>query len=265
MNQLDNEGMKWSLFILGIILFVWAGVLASMGNAPGGTLILIMGTICLLFSFLSRFKRLKVWKVLEAELWEDKMEEAEKVISGLRKVSVPISKLLIALMTRLGKYGGALTKHEQYDQIKKIEEMLISIEGPKEDIEEIKKDWEKRQIFDFSLKIFERIREFCKRKKEQLSNNISALPSPLDAGTSEFDENAQLANQLQRWGEVESYILNEKNKIEEPEIMVNKIETIFSTIKEIDQEEEQRLRRDLSEDMEDLNYFFRERKFRPVS
>ena len=75
-NRKPGGFMQWSLFGCACVLFV-AGIGLGFTGEPGSAgVTLAAGVFCLIFAFLSQFKRFKGLGI-EAELWEQKQESIQ--------------------------------------------------------------------------------------------------------------------------------------------------------------------------------------------
>lgn len=239
---------------------IWGGIQASNENNLAWTTY-SAGAFCLIFAFLSRFKKIKGLGI-EAELWEEKMEEAEKLIDRLRSLSLAITEPLLMLLIRVGRLGSSIPKEEQIRMIKEIDLILKGIGLSEEMIDRPKKDWHKYNALDLAFKILEIAKDQCKRQQELIDQKFQQLPSPLPAGTPEFQEHSELVNAKSKWQEVISYIKNEALKPDEPILVYERVITSLGKIGRLNQEIEKKLRDNLNEELKDLKHYADTKEFR---
>jgi hypothetical protein len=79
-----DGSMKIVLSGLAVLMLAGGFVLAAFGNTASAGITYGAAVFCLIFAFLSRFKRFKGLGI-EAELWEQKQEEAAALIDRLKK------------------------------------------------------------------------------------------------------------------------------------------------------------------------------------
>ncbi len=72
------------LFIMGILLIGYGAYLSSNQDSASNAFVVNgTGIICLIFSFLSKFKKFKGFGI-EGELWEEKQHEADELIEKIK-------------------------------------------------------------------------------------------------------------------------------------------------------------------------------------
>ena len=81
--------------------FALGGVLAYQDKTASAVTGFAYAGPCLVFVFLQGFKRFKGFG-LEAELLEQKIEEADRLLTQLRRLAVPMAELLFTTTARLG-------------------------------------------------------------------------------------------------------------------------------------------------------------------
>ena len=158
-------------FSLGIYE-VYMGKLAEAGTAFGG------GALIMIFAFLSQFKRFKGFGI-EAETWEQTMEEAKDIIQQLKKLSIVISEPLLSIAGRMGRLDTAFTRQERYDVRRKVEALLAGIDFSEEEIERVTAEIKKFDYYDMGHDICTKVREYFKgidpNKQKYQANDIQGL------------------------------------------------------------------------------------------
>jgi hypothetical protein len=77
-----DKVMRFSIFILALYLFWLAKELSQGDKSVSAGLTYAAAVICLIFVFLARFKRFEGLGI-KAEMWEDKMKEAEQLVDKM--------------------------------------------------------------------------------------------------------------------------------------------------------------------------------------
>ncbi len=92
--------------------FVGAAITtAVIGHAASATVMVGGLLVCLIFLYLSRFKRFKGFGV-EGEMWEDKMQEAERVIDRLNKLAAATAAPTYRAIASVGRWTSAPDPNE---------------------------------------------------------------------------------------------------------------------------------------------------------
>ncbi len=165
--------VKGVLALLGCISFclgtyhVYLGKLAEAGTAIGG------GAVMLIFAFLSQFKRFKGFGV-EAETWEETMEEARDLVAELRGLSILTSEYLLSVAVRLGRWDSHLSRRERFELRQKIEKMLTEAGVSTDEIERVTYESKKYELIDMASDICSLVRGYLEeaypnQKKESSS------------------------------------------------------------------------------------------------
>lgn len=96
---------KWLFRLLGVALLIFAIWKLEQLQVGEFTALFAVAFFCWFYANISRFKRFKGFG-FEAELWEDKQREAEKLIDRLKAIVGLYSRELLLLKTREGRWGG---------------------------------------------------------------------------------------------------------------------------------------------------------------
>jgi hypothetical protein len=155
--------MRVGLFILACVLFLAGIGLGYKGDTESAGITFGAGIFALIFVFLSQFKRFKGFGI-EAELWEQKQEEAAKLIETLRALSLVASEQLINLSARLNRIGTPVTRKELFDLVDRLEDVLTYIEVPTADREKLKTDFYRFTAIDMTLPLVRKINDAIDRK-----------------------------------------------------------------------------------------------------
>ncbi len=162
---------------LALGLFLWGAYLAFLDKTGASIATYCAAGLCLIFLFLSRFKRFK-FGPLEGELWEEKMEEAAKVIDRLQSLAVVVAEPLITLSSRLGRMAMHLTRRESYELMKRIERALDENEVPREKIEQAKREYYRTTMFDLTRPLYGKLKEALDQKVTSLHQQVNSFSGP---------------------------------------------------------------------------------------
>jgi len=102
---------------------------ASAGAAWG------VGFLLVALLLISKFKRFKGFG-FEAEMWEQKQEEAAALVDQLKSLATVISKQMAVIAARVGQWGSALSMTELADLIEDLQEQLKGMDIPSHKVEE---------------------------------------------------------------------------------------------------------------------------------
>lgn len=130
--------------------FLWTGKLSE------ASISLSAASLLLIFSSLARFKKFKGWG-LEAELWEEKLEEAEKLIARIKATSMSATMPLVTLMSHAGYMFQEVTRSQLYTWRKDLEKNLQTNGVGQKEIDEIMEPLHNRHAWEIAAPIYERI------------------------------------------------------------------------------------------------------------
>ncbi|MBI5426780.1 MAG: hypothetical protein HZA02_00705 [Nitrospinae bacterium] len=123
--------LRWAIFSVSVVLFGFGLRLSFTENQTGSAATYTVAIICLIFVFLSKFKRFKGLG-LEAEMWEDKMEEANVLIEKLQALAIATAQPILKIVTRIGYWDSSFSSSEleevknEYSKI--FREMGVSLD-----------------------------------------------------------------------------------------------------------------------------------------
>lgn len=143
-----KNALPVSLGLGSIALFVLGGVLAADDKVAASGTVFVATIVLLIFVRLSRFRRFKAFG-MEAELWEEKQEEAAALIQQLKGLSVAMAEPLISISSRMGRWSSHFSRRDHYDLIQKIQRALSANSLSQPDIDLMMKDYHRFVIIDF--------------------------------------------------------------------------------------------------------------------
>jgi len=249
--------MRWIILILSISLFVSGVVLSFQGDTRSAIATYSAGIISLFFVFLTQFKKFKGFG-FEGELWEDKMEEAEELIKGLRSLSVAVSKPIISTIIRMGHWGGALSNKDKLDMVKQIESALKDNNIPGDKVEEALRDWHRFNVGGLTGLILRDISDYLNKKREPIEAKRASIPTPINPSDPEF---IKCIEDLRTIGEAASKI-KPIYSMETPEAFLQGFESILNDPNIFSEGERNDFIQTHKEEIEDLKYYVKNKQFR---
>ncbi|HDE1091129.1 TPA: hypothetical protein PCB55_005303 [Klebsiella quasipneumoniae] len=132
-------------FFIALAL-IGAGVIVTLTiGATEGTVVIVTGFGLMV---LTQFEWHEIKLLgMEAKL-RDTINDAEKVLESLRKVSLPISEVAISLASRTGRFDTATSNKDLYKLVSSISSELEQIGVKKDELTAIKHDWFYFTTFD---------------------------------------------------------------------------------------------------------------------
>ena len=240
--------MRITLLIAALVLLS-AGIFFSyLDQVSSATATYAAAIFCLIFVFLTEFRRFKGFGV-EAELLERKIDEADKILTQLRNITSPISEMLFSLVVRSGRRGEMIPRKQRYDLMIKIESELKSCGVTDTQIEKAKQDWHAFNIHDLAAPIFQsistRVEYFMGRELQKVSGCEHDSP-----GIRLADKYRENLNKLK------SQVTN----INIPKLMLNFIETaeIFDEKTKIE------INNEISDSLFELSFYIENKKFNNI-
>ncbi len=158
-----NLGSK-TLFCLFLVLLV-AGTVLSLKNQSGSaTATYGAAFLCLVFSSLEKFEWFEVFGI-KAKL-DKKIQEADDAIKKLKEIAIPFAELLLTQTARSGRIGTIIKRRERYRLVKDIEKPLLGLGVTREELEKIKSDWYRFDLFDLCVPIWDNLKKSLDAKLE---------------------------------------------------------------------------------------------------
>lgn len=144
-DMLKKKWVKNFLFFIALAL-IGAGVTVTLTiGATEGTVVIVTGFGLMV---LTQFEWHEIKLLgMEAKL-RDTINDAEKVLESLRKVSLPISEVAISLASRTGRLDTATSNKDLYKLVSSISSELEQIGVKKDELTAIKHDWFYFTTFD---------------------------------------------------------------------------------------------------------------------
>jgi len=153
------------LFLLMISLYQ-----ILFNKLTDGSAIFAMAFFCFFYSNIARFKRFKGLG-FEAELWEDKQNEAEEMIERLKSIVAVYTREIVLGKVRENRWGGGGRWHEIWSLYQELVERHTEI-GQKIDFGDLKENIEKYFVFDICTSLYEEITHTLWRGVQRAQKNI---------------------------------------------------------------------------------------------
>lgn len=150
------------LFITTLVLFICGVMLSFKDQSGSATATYGVAILCLVFSSLQEFEWFEGFGV-KAKL-DKKIKEADDAINKLKEIAIPFAELLLTQTARAGRMETIIKRRERYRLGKNIEESLVGLGVSGREIEKIKSDWHRFNLFDLCLPIWENLKENLERK-----------------------------------------------------------------------------------------------------
>lgn len=245
-----------ALITVSVILMIGGLVIASGGNAAGATATYVAAVFCLVFAFLSQFKKFSGLG-FTGETWERKMEEADELIGRLKGLAAVVADPLFMVAARLGRWDQALSRREQYELVSRLENELTRNGVPASDIEKSKADLHRYTMIDLARPIIEGIRHELEPKLKERQRLLEAFPQPISI-TPEYNAT------VEAWRQASSAAaeLRALYKVRLASKLPEAIRLVLADCPLFTEEEKTELRERLTEEFADLEYYNQHRQFR---
>ena len=217
--------------------------------------------LCLIFVFLNEFKKFKGFGV-EAELLENKVKEADHVLTQLRSLLTPISEMLFSVIARQGLWDSRLPKADSFRLINELSDQLRKLGQEESSIDSALREWHEYNKLELTRVVTEKIRVKIHEKFVESKKKIDSFREPIDESDKpQFD----LAVERSKYLESEINRINSIANIENKNNCGNEIEGFLSTTRSLDTQEIGKLNYSIAEDLKDLRYYISNHNFRRLS
>jgi hypothetical protein len=243
------------------LLLICGTILAFRGLEAGATATYAAAILMLIFVFLSRFKKFKGFGI-EAELWEEKQEEAAMLIDRLKRLSAATAEPVIAMTARMGRLDSHFSRREHSDVLSRLEGALREAGVDAEDIEHMKSDWYNYNTFDLTLPISKTLIAAMDERKKELHQE-STKPTEPGGGAKKMGQREahELTTALESAKTELRAMFAGIVRGEKAEVP-RKLTDWFERLPAFSDAERQELRDRLKEQMDDLAFYIQHRTFR---
>jgi len=252
--------MEWKnilIFILAIVLLICGIILSFKRQTGSATVTYAAAILCLIFSSLHNFEWFKGLGI-EAKV-DKKIKEADDTIKRLKEMAIPFSELLLTQTARSGRWVTTIKRRERYRLAKDIEKPLLSLGVTKEELEKIKKDWYKFDLFDLCFPIRENLQKNLESKIQEKHKQISAIPQPI-AGDN-IQKHKKLCEDLRELGKYKKdleEIMHQDNLHTSYQDYID----FINNCPAFDTQEKKKLFEDNDDSIKDLKYYCENHDFR---
>ncbi len=167
----DNQRLLLLGAALGLL--VSGTVLAFMDQIAAASTVYAVCCMVLIFFFLSRFKRFKGFGI-EAELWEQQMEQAAKLRDTLRFLSETFGEMMYMQFGPGSRWDG-IPENVKLDFIEKMDRHLQDTGLTQDEIDQKKNPWHKCVMRDLANPVAQRIMDSLQGKVNERNEALSAL------------------------------------------------------------------------------------------
>lgn len=254
--------MHWLVLMAGFCIFAAGVVMSFKGLGAEATGTYAAAVFCLIFAFLSRFKRFKGLGI-EGELWEEKQEQAAALIDRLRRLAVATAQPILTMAPRMGRLGQHLKRGELHEAVRKIEFILREAGISENLIDNLKQDYHFTTVFEMSREIERAITVKIHEKLNALGDEAVALRHhPGDEVSAEqVTIIGQRRHDLSEAHRKLTFIPPSKDFEQTPAAL----EAAIAQLPEFSEEEKKAFFREHRAEFEDLKYYAREKKIRDGS
>ncbi|MGH8710524.1 MAG: hypothetical protein ACREVA_04305 [Burkholderiales bacterium] len=202
MAMREKMTIRNAVFIIAVALFAAGVCLSFLDKTGSATVTYTAAVLCLIFVFLSEFKRFKGFG-LEAELLEKRIEQANVLISQLRTLLEPISELLFTMVARAGRWSSRLPNRDSYRIMKKFEEELRAVGMTDEQLRNAKKGWHHFNLIDLTRPVIDDIKPVLDEKQNAQQQVIQGFKQPIQPEaqpkhTAEIEKAREISAEIQK-------------------------------------------------------------------
>ena len=250
--------MRIAILIAALVLLAAGVALSYLDKTGGATATYAAGILCLVFVYLSQFKRFKGFG-MEAELLEKKIEEADEVLRRLREITVPIAHMLFSVVARMGRWDSMVPRRQRYEIMEKIEGELQKNGVPKEQLEAAKRDWHNYNIIDLARPVIRGVSQVLDDVIKEKEQKMRSFPQPI---TPEVMPSHNAAVEEWRRAQAEREDLMALLKLTDKSRVPDEIERFLSSTIQIPDAAKQELRTKHKEQLDDLRHYVKFGEFR---
>lgn len=149
------------LKLLGYLSLGFAAFQITLGNVPAATVCAAVGILLFFLARFSQFKRFKGWG-FEAEMWDEKQLEAEKLVKSLKDVAALTAREVMLQSIKSGRWGNG---KRWSDHWKHFEEIKAAQTGLLDEIsaKDIKRSVDRWFLHDMVVCEFGKLQEIVEK------------------------------------------------------------------------------------------------------
>lgn len=253
-----NKTGRILIFFASLILILTGIILSFQDKTASATVTYGSAILCLVFVFLPAFKKFKGLGI-EAELLEQKIEEADHLIKNLKSFSLPTAELLFTNVARTGRWSGPIARRERDRLREDIENSLKNMGISDSEIDKTKHDWHHFNLFDLTEDIYKNLDKIISEKISKAEKRIKEIPQPIKP--EDHDKRRERVSQKNLIGQWR----REFNLLRQQDDLTNLGDQIKSKIEEcpfLSSEEKKTIFMENDEFIEDLVSYGKNKRFR---
>lgn len=168
--------MRWLLLLGAFTLFASGVALSFHDFTTAAGLTYGAAVFCLIFTFLANFKRFKGFGI-EAETWEQQMEEAADIVNHLKMLALATAEPIVAMAPRMGRLGSHLDRRELYETMSKIEAALTKVGTPQDKLDVLMRNYHEINMYDQMHPIIISVEKLVNKHEPRAVSNGRKSPS----------------------------------------------------------------------------------------
>ncbi|MBL6927713.1 MAG: hypothetical protein ISR44_00955 [Rhodospirillales bacterium] len=180
-GNIVRASVRMIMGVFAIVLFSLATKLifgGNVDNAPLAGVAIAGGGFCLIFFFLTQFKKFKGFGI-EAESWEREMEDAKRITNNMRNLAQLVVEPSMMLVMRTGRWASGISRREANDLVDRFEELLVATETPSEDAELARAEYYRYTLFDMVRGVGQPLTKCLETKVNLYHERLKQLGSPV--------------------------------------------------------------------------------------
>jgi len=244
-----------ALFIVMCTTF-GTGIFLSLKHPNHTSIALIQytaATICLIFLFLSKFKRFKFLH-FEAETWNDVQNKAERLLNNLQNASLVNAEVAYSTLMAIGRFAEAISTKDRFKIANDLEKSLKELEFDEEKINKIKKHFNRMVIGDIAHPIITSItNQFFEIEKDIDKES----PKGVIDESKRADHNKCIEKKQKAAEEINGFANTIRNGHTEGSNLLDIIKVFLSTSKFLNNEQKQGIYQKHKEDFENLESYIK--------
>ncbi|MEX0809543.1 MAG: hypothetical protein WD044_12525 [Dongiaceae bacterium] len=241
---------------LSIGLFIFGAGLASKNQLGAAASVFAAATLCAVFAFLTRFKRVSGFGV-EMELWQQKMEEAAHLVESLRNLTKVASQAIMTIGSRVGRWDAALSIPERHKLHEDLQDLMKAANLSDKDIKEALTEHYRLIFLELFNPIRRTIGEEIDKEAGKIERERRALGSHItDEKRFDLDRLIDREKQLHQLRSERDSIVNQSEKLAKQLVHKLILNMSFLTTAEYD-----KLLENLTEDLDSVDAFANRREF----
>ncbi len=244
-----------------------AGTLAAgvwfiyLDKVTGGSIVCVLGLMLFVFAFLSRFKRFKGLGI-EAELWEEKQEEADKLIKKLQALSVIVCRPVMQIGSRVGRLSGHLSRRERHALYEELRGLLEQSGVVELDVAKALEEHHRFTVWELLRSAHAKAGQVLRPGEQSLQQQVSAFGSSIAA-----EQHAAYSAAISLRNEASNYLGSLRTMVETISVAnyaasLDRMERWIDSKPDLEVWRHVKLASSLQEEMEDLRYYIEKRTHR---